>query len=416
MSKPTKTSGTKGVVPRLRFPEFCSAPTWRIQPVSKVCTVNPPSGELPESFIYVDLESVEKGRLIRKTQIQRDGAPSRAQRSLQDQDVLFQIVRPYQRNNLLFRSDSDDDYVASTGYAQLRAHASPRFLYQSIHTDDFVARIVAKCTGSNYPAINPSDLAAIPVAIPCEDEQEKIAACLSSLDDLIAARADKLAALKQHKQGLLEQLFPREGETVPRLRFPEFQRSAHWQLTNLNHVIDELSEKSSMQDEHEVLTSSRRGLICQTDYYSGDDNRLTGRENIGFNVVPPGYITFRSRSDDGVFFFNENKLGITGIVSIYYPVFRLVGMNHSFFLALAQVNRERIGSYSIGTSQKVLSLNQLRRVQFRVPMLAEQQRIGCLLDSADSLITAASDQLAALKQHKQGLLQQLFPTLEEVAA
>lgn len=177
----------------------------------EACDVNPENSALPEEFAYIDLESVEAGELTARKIISRDEAPSRAQRLLHYGDVIFQIVRPYQRNNLQFRIDDDVHYVASTGYAQLRANESADFLFQAVHTDDFVGRVIAKCTGSSYPAINSSDLADISIAIPSSAEQQKIADCLTSLDDLITAQTKKLAALKTHKKGLMQQLFPSFG-------------------------------------------------------------------------------------------------------------------------------------------------------------------------------------------------------------
>ena len=100
-------------------------------------------------------------------------------------------------------------YVASTGYAQLRAYESEKFLFQYIHTDRFVDKVLEKCTGSNYPAINSSALAEIQVKIPSNiAEQQKIADCLSSLDDQIQAQTQKIESLKLHKKGLMQQLFP----------------------------------------------------------------------------------------------------------------------------------------------------------------------------------------------------------------
>ncbi|MDA8154709.1 restriction endonuclease subunit S, partial [Acidithiobacillus sp.] len=219
-------SGTtnSGRVPRLRFPEFRGTENWTGKPLKTVALINPANKGLPKSFVYIDLEAVDAGELKTKTRIFRTDAPSRAQRLIEPGDIIYQIVRPYQRNNLLCEFNDDENYVASTGYAQLRAEDSNHFLYQSIHTDSFVDQVMVKCTGSNYPAINSSDLAEIELPIPPTlAEQQKIANCLSSLDDLITLEAQKLNALKTHKRGLMQQLFPAEGETVPRMRFPEFR-------------------------------------------------------------------------------------------------------------------------------------------------------------------------------------------------
>ena len=188
------------LVPRLRFSEFREADGWIAKSLKNACEVNPANSALPEQFVYIDLESVESGELKARKIINRDEAPSRAQRLLRYGDVIFQIVRPYQRNNLHFKIDEEVPYVASTGYAQLRANESEDFLFQAVHTDDFVERVIAKCTGSSYPAINSSDLADISLAIPSKAEQQKIADCLSSLDELITAETHALAALKTHKK------------------------------------------------------------------------------------------------------------------------------------------------------------------------------------------------------------------------
>lgn len=196
-------------IPRIRFPEFGTASAWKEKPLKAVSSINPTAHGLPESFVYIDLEAVVNGELIKRNRIAREGAPSRAQRLLESGDVIFQIVRPYQRNNLYLDFESEGPYVASTGYAQLRAFGSKPFLFQAVHHDAFVEKVVARCTGSNYPAINSSDLAEITLHMPpTEAEQHRIASCLGSLDTLITEQANKLAKLKTHKQGLMQGLFP----------------------------------------------------------------------------------------------------------------------------------------------------------------------------------------------------------------
>lgn len=199
-------------VPKLRFREFRDKEEWEVKKLSQVCEINPSGNALPESFVYIDLESVEAGRLLKKNKISREGAPSRAQRLLKCGDVIFQMVRPYQKNNYYFLPDDDLDYVASTGYAQLRAIESSRYLFQYLHNDRFVDRVLSKCTGSNYPAINSSSLSEILVEVPQPNEQQKIADCLTSIDELITAQAQKVDALKTHKKGLMQQLFPAVDE------------------------------------------------------------------------------------------------------------------------------------------------------------------------------------------------------------
>ena len=113
-------------IPALRFPEFEG--NWQVLPLNDVAEINPRNGEIPASFIYIDLESVDKGILQKEQVISRENAPSRAQRILQVDDILFQMVRPYQMNNYHFTRKGI--YVASTGYAQIRAKIESMFLYQ----------------------------------------------------------------------------------------------------------------------------------------------------------------------------------------------------------------------------------------------------------------------------------------------
>jgi type I restriction enzyme S subunit len=199
-------------VPKLRFPEFKNAPEWEKKKLADLCNINPSHGGLPTFFFYIDLESVVAGHLISKRVVQKDDAPSRAQRLLKEEDVIYQIVRPYQKNNFFCKFNDKHNYVASTGYAQLRAYDDSKFLFQIIHTDIFVSKVIAKCTGSSYPAINTSDLSEIRVTVPKLPEQQKIADCLSSIDELITSQTRKIESLREHKKGLMQQLFPSAEE------------------------------------------------------------------------------------------------------------------------------------------------------------------------------------------------------------
>ena len=95
-----------------------------------------------------------------------------------------------------------------------------------------------------HGALSVSDdaLMSMPVPLPpvavSRPEQQKIADCLGSVDDVIAAEGRKLDALRQHKQGLMQQLFPQPGETVPRLRLPEFRNGSTWDELTIGDVCD----------------------------------------------------------------------------------------------------------------------------------------------------------------------------------
>lgn len=109
---------------------------WDQKELKEVAQINPKAKKLPENFIYIDLESVEKGQLLLEKNITLSEAPSRAQRLLAKGDVLFQMVRPYQQNNYYFNLDGQ--YVASTGYAQIRTELNSKFIYYAIHEKAFL--------------------------------------------------------------------------------------------------------------------------------------------------------------------------------------------------------------------------------------------------------------------------------------
>ncbi len=184
-------------------------PDWEDKYLKDIAEINPKSENLPNNFYYVDLESVNNGRVGTLNYINSNDAPSRAQRVLSQNDILFQMVRPYQRNNLLFSVTSEDNYVASTGYAQLRARENYdfKFIFQLLLTDNFVNTVMLRCTGTSYPAINSSDLSTITINIPKYEEQVKIANFSTSLDDKITQVSAKLEKTKLFKKSLLQQLF-----------------------------------------------------------------------------------------------------------------------------------------------------------------------------------------------------------------
>ena len=180
-------------------------PSWEPKKLKEVCDINPKIKSIPNSFYYIDLESVVNGRLLKEVRILKDEAPSRAQRVLAKNDVLFQMVRPYQKNNLFFSKKGE--YVASTGYAQIRAKQSSQFVYQYLHNQKFVDKVIERCTGTSYPAINSTDLGNIEIDYPSLAEQIKIADFLSSIDTKIDLENQLLQKLGDQKKYSLANLF-----------------------------------------------------------------------------------------------------------------------------------------------------------------------------------------------------------------
>ena len=409
------------LTPKLRFPEFGNAAGWEGKTLAEICTVNPTSDELPESFFYIDLESVEAGKLTAPKKINRNDAPSRAQRLLEPGDTVFQVVRPYQRNNYFFDLRESESYVASTGYAQLRAHNSQVFLYQVIHTDGFVNKVIAKCTGSSYPAINSSDLAEIPLEVPPDPaEQQKIAECLTTLDEVIAAQSQKIDALKTHKKGLMQQLFPREGETLPRLRFPEYQSAPEWEEKSLVDIAEIRSGTTPARANPEYYIGGRIPWVKTTDL---NNSLITHTEEC---ITPLAKARINPAGSVLVAMYGGfNQIGRTGCLSVPAATNQAISvlvLNHSIAsppYVLAWLNAKvevwkRIASSS--RKDPNITGSDVAKFSINIPSVPEQQRIAACLTSLDDLITAQSAKLSALKTYKKGLMQQLFPSAEEVEA
>ncbi len=160
------------------------ASSWEQRKLGEICEVNPTT-VLPDSFEYVDLESVVGTDMISHRREEKLTAPSRAQRLASFGDIFYQTVRPYQKNNYFYELP-DKDYVFSTGYAQLRPLCDGRFLFSSLQREQFVFCVLERCTGTSYPAINANDLAALPLAVPNDiEEQRLVGSILKPIDSLI---------------------------------------------------------------------------------------------------------------------------------------------------------------------------------------------------------------------------------------
>ena len=173
--------------PELRFKGYTDA--WEKRKLNEIAKFNPKS-TLPDVFEYVDLESVVGTKMINHRTETKTNAPSRAQRVAKFGDVFYQTVRPYQKNNYLFKINGVK-YVFSTGYAQLRPKYSSEFLLARIQENMFVRKVLDRSTGTSYPAINSNDLAKIEITIPNSAEQENIGMLFLTLDNLIAVNQDK---------------------------------------------------------------------------------------------------------------------------------------------------------------------------------------------------------------------------------
>ncbi|HDU0534903.1 TPA: restriction endonuclease subunit S [Listeria monocytogenes] len=186
-----------------------------------------------------------------------------------------------------------------------------------------------------------------------------------------------------------------------------------WEQRKLGDLVVDYVEKTSVQNQFPMLTSSQqKGIVLQEDYFA--NRQVTTENNIGYFVLPRGYFTFRSRSDNDVFVFNRNDIIDRGIISYFYPVFTLKSADSDFFLRRINNGIQRqLSIQAEGTGQHVLSLKKFKNIVAMFPSEGEQKKIGSFFKQLDDTIALHQRKLDTLKQMKKGLLQQMFPKSEE---
>jgi len=216
-------------------------------------------------------------------------------------------------------------------------------------------------------------------------EQEKIGRLLKKLDTLITLHQRKYEKLVNIKKSMLDKMFPKNGASVPEIRFKGF--TDPWEQRKVGTLIEDYTEKTVTQNQYPVLTSSQQqGIVLQEDYFA--DRQVTTDNNVGYYVLPKGYFTYRSRSDTDVFVFNRNNIVDKGIISYYYPVFAPKSCDSNFLLRrLNHGIKKQLSMAAEGTGQKVLAHAKFKNMVVDVPSQSEQEKIGTILEELDTLIT-----------------------------
>ncbi|GIN13101.1 restriction endonuclease subunit S [Shouchella clausii] len=295
----------------------------------------------------------------------------------------------------------DKDYNYSFGaFMSVFRSEYNEYIYQLFQTDMYKKQIQANL-GATINQITTRDINSFQFPFPKNiKEQQKIASILSTWDKAIELKEKLIELKKEQKKGLMQKLLTGE------VRLPGFE--GEWKEISLNKFIQEYKEKSTIPNQFPILTSSRNGLMLQSEYYS--NHQVTKNDNVGYNIIPRGFITYRSRSDDGKFVFNKNTMIDHGIVSYFYPVFKFDDkVCEDFILELLNYTIERqASSFVEGTAQKVLSIKKLGSFKYLIPTIEEQKAIATRLILASKEIRLLESEVATLKKQKQGLMQLLL--------
>jgi type I restriction enzyme S subunit len=253
---------------------------------------------------------------------------------------------------------------------------------------------------------------------PTSPEQRKIASCLASLDELIGEQGRKVDALRTHKKGLMQQLFPREGEPQPQLRFPEFQDAGDWEETNLAQLGELVSGLTYSPDD---IRDSGLLVLRSSNVQDGEislyDNVYVDPAIRGANLSQPNDILICVRNGSKAL-IGKCALIPEGMPLCTHGAFMTVFRSQAsrFVFQLFQTDRyQKQVAGDLGATINSINGRQLLKYKFIVPTLPEQQRIASCLGNLDALITAETQKHEALKTHKRGLMQQMFPSPEEAS-
>jgi len=434
-----RMSGKKkqqALVPRLRFPEFRAAAPWVNGRCGDIADVLQGYG-FPERYqgearglypfykvsdISAAFERGQKYIVEANNYIEEDVLSEIGAKPVPEGTTIFAKIGEAIRSNrrvIATRPSVIDNNVA--GVKARSGKASDEFLYylwSNVSLIDFAGGVV--------PAISKTAIETIPVAYTqMEAEQQKIADCLGSLDDLIAAEGRKLAALRDHKKGLMQQLFPREGETRPRLRFPEFSDAGEWEEGLIEEFFLVGSSKRVLQQDwttegvpfyrtRELVSLSRNEpfsseVFISEDFFSEISEKYGVPDNGDFLVSGVGTlgISYQVRAGDRFYFKDGNVLWLKLTGDLISDFFKYCFQSDLIQDQISgQASVSTVGTYTIQNAKKT---RFLRPVETK-----EQQRIADCLSALDALIAAQAAKLDTLHTHKRGLMQQLFPSPEEV--
>ena len=387
----------------MRFSEFIEE--WEVKELREVCEINPKNSTLPNSFIYIDLESVINGVLMKENQLFSVNAPSRAQRILKKNDILFQMVRPYQKNNFFFHLDGN--YVASTGYAQIRTQQDSQYIFQYLHNQKFVDKVIDRCTGTSYPAINSTDLSKIPIFITSIQEQQKISSFLKLTDCRIATQKKIISHLETLMKNSQENIFNQKLKLKKENgnNFPE------WKIIKLGDLLIESKEKSKEKNQYRIISSTAKGLFYQDDYFTRD---IASQDNTGYKILKKNQLVF-SPQNLWLGNINVNSDFEVGLVSPSYKIFNFDEILTSAYFCKYYLKTSAMlfefGQSSIQGASVVrrnLDLNIFFNIQIQIPSIDEQTKIANFLSAIAEKIEIEKKILAQYETQKKYLLANLF--------
>lgn len=336
-----------------------------------------------------------------------------------DMDLSKFQKESYLKNGDIVIADTAEDFTAGKAVEVLnidfpilagqhtflcrpKINFAPGFMGYYLNSPSYHNRLIPLLAGIKVYSISKANIKNTFILYPEKyEEQQKIADCLSSIDELIDAESRKLEALKKYKKGLMQKLFPAEGKTLPEWRFPEFSNNDKWNISSLDHLCTmragkfiDSSEISDKRKDDMYPCFGGNGLRG----YTSTNNCSGNHPLIGRQGALCGNVTFAA----GEFYATEHAIVVTNkkdieVKFLYYLLEHL-----------------RLNQYATGQAQPGLAVQTLEKITAFYPReTKEQKKIAECLSEIDTMIAKQSNEIEQLKTHKKGLMQGLFPSLKE---
>lgn len=444
--KKMKPAAKRALEPKLRFPEFREGREWEKKRLGELLLaspdygVNAPAVPYSESLpAYLRITDITEGGYFVADKKVSVGVKVTGENYLADGDIV--LARTGASVGKSYKYRKEDGRLVFAGFL-IRLKPDPKkinstFLSNFLFTKEYWTWVRVNSARSGQPGINSNEYASLPIPVPPAEgagkllEQQKIADCLTSIDELITFEVRKLDTLKANKKGLMQQLFPAEGETLPKLRFPEFREAGEWEEKKL---IDSADRKVKWS-----FIGGPFGSNLKSSDYVVEGVRIIQLQNIGDAEFVNDYQIFTSEEKADELLSNNIYPGDIILSKMGDPVgraclipdahkryvmcsdgIRLVvdeELNSKYFI-YSLINsiqfRSLVEKTATGSTRKRIGLDELKNLPVLLPKKIEQQKIADCLSSIDELVTLEAQKLDALKAHKKGLMQQLFPALDEV--
>ena len=406
MNTPERDLEEAPLAPKLRFAEFVDHGPWDAEPLSDLC--DRLTDTVGDSQLIPVSISAGKGFVPQAEKFGRDISGSQYSKYIWLQRGDFAYNRGNSKRfpqGCVYQLTEFDEAATSNAFHCFRLHDNlePAFVLgffeRNGHGRQLIGHITSSARSDGLLNISAGAFFGITVPVPPKEaEQRKVADCLGSLDGLIAAEGRKLKTLRQHKQGLMQRLFPRPGETAPKLRFPEFRDAAEWEVEQLGFVCElyqpETLAASEMQQDGPYPVYGANGVIGKHDRYNHEDSEVV--------------VTCRGATC-GEVNRTQPKSWITGNAMVVRPKDDRISKDFVFY----SLKSDGLMSVVSGSAQPQITRAGFSPFLFVLPERKdEQQRIADCLGSLDARLAAQSRKIDTLKQHKQGLMQRLFPSPE----